>query len=87
MNTQERFDNLPNQFQSIDVRSVVSYWLKGQYASANHPTTSLNPTEYFVISEVKVEEDRETGIGQIYVRGKETMWFHQDMIKIDVVGI
>jgi hypothetical protein len=80
VSAQEDFDNLPQQFQAVDTESIVKYWLKGQLASANHPITVLNPDKYFTITDVRVTE------GRIYVRGENTMWFSQSLIKVDVVG-
>lgn len=80
MTAQERFDNLPNHYVPISTEAIVKHWLKGQTASANHPITPLNPGERFTIHDVKIED------GRIYVRGKNTMWFAQELIKVDVCG-
>lgn len=82
MNAQEYFDSLPSHFVKITPEAIVRNWLVGQYAVANHPETVLNSNRKgFSITEVKIINDR------IKVRGENTCWFDQDLIKIDICPI
>lgn len=51
-------------------------WLIGLKVQADHPTTCLNPSPTFIIHDAKLDH------GKLYVRGKETMWFHGGMISL-----
>ncbi|AVQ81695.1 hypothetical protein C4F17_12450 [Variovorax sp. PMC12] len=42
----------------------------GARVKANYPITVLNPTEYFTVSEMRMNSD-----GRIAVRGEDTCWF------------
>lgn len=52
--------------------------LIGKRAKANHPITCLNPEEYFIIYEVKLENDD----GRIFCRGENTCWFSANMLEV-----
>lgn len=81
LTAQERFDALPDHFVPVEAEPIIKDWLKGKLAAVNHPITPLNPSEYFTIVDVKIEEN-----GKIFVRGEHTMWFGESMVKIDVLG-
>lgn len=49
-------------------------FLIGLKVSSSHPITCLNPTKYFKIKEINIENNK------LYVRGENTMWFEADMI-------
>lgn len=48
----------------------------GKTAKANHPITCLNPTETFIIVDVKVNDNT------IFVRGENTCWFGSNSYEI-----
>jgi hypothetical protein len=52
--------------------------LIGKRAKADHPMTVINPEEYFIIIEAKIEDNK------ILVRGDKTAWFSGEMIEIDL---
>ncbi|MDO8611127.1 MAG: hypothetical protein Q7R95_11430 [bacterium] len=55
------------------------HFLIGTQVKADHPITVLNPEETFKIKEVSIDNNI------LYVRGENTMWFAQGLIKL--VGI
>lgn len=75
MSAQERYDDLPSDWVTVDVVSAVRNSLIGKLASANHPLTCLNPEETFEIVDVKIENSEHHNFGKISVRGEETCWF------------
>lgn len=82
MNSQEYFDSLPSHYVNVNAESIVRYWLVGQEAVANHPETGINPNrEGFTITEVKLDG------GRIYVRGDNTCWFREELIKVNISPI
>lgn len=51
--------------------------LIGKQAKANHPINICNPSEFFIISDVKMTENE-----KIAVRGENTIWFIGSMVEI-----
>jgi hypothetical protein len=60
---------------------IIEEFLIGKEARSKHPITALNPTENFIISEIRVEfrafEDGKYG-HCISVRGDNTCYFGRD---------
>lgn len=60
---------------------ILQKYLIGKRAKADHPITSLNPNEIFIISEIRVEfrsfEDGSYGYC-VSVRGEDTCYFGKD---------
>ena len=51
--------------------------LIGKQAKANHPISICNPSEFFIISDVKMTENE-----KIAVRGENTIWFIDSLVEI-----
>ena len=60
---------------------IIEDYLIGKEAKAKHPLTNLNPTETFIIKEIRVEfrafEDGQYG-HLVSVRGEGTCFFGKD---------
>ena len=52
--------------------------LIGKRAKAYHPITCLNPTEFFEIRFVKIENDK------VFCRGENTCWFGENMLTVEI---
>jgi hypothetical protein len=57
------------------MKYTSNHFLIGCEVESTHPITVLNPTKTFIVKEVLVEHDI------IFVRGENTCWFGQTMIK------
>jgi hypothetical protein len=58
--------------------TTIEKFFIGKEAKADHPITCMNPTETFIIIDVRVEEtllsQKDQG-HKVFVRGENTMWF------------
>ena len=48
----------------------------GDNVKVDHPTTCLNPAEWFTIIDIKFD----TFPVKVWVRGKDTCWFNSNMV-------
>lgn len=88
MSAQEQFDALPGYFVKVDVQSIVHNWLMGKRVVVNHPWPEFGRkgAMSFVVTEVRIDDDPSLPFGRVFVRGENTMWFGQNIFKVDVGG-
>lgn len=54
----------------------------GRRVKADHPITVLNPEESFIVTEVKLEVGGHFHGPSFYVKGENTMWFHESLVEL-----